>query len=74
METTPRPLPTVIPLDETQIVPVNRDLLERAASITGIENPAELVTFAVQLLAQANPDMDVLRELRGELPEFASDI
>jgi len=32
MDRTP---PTIIPLDETQIVPVDRDLLARSAGITG---------------------------------------
>jgi hypothetical protein len=64
--------PTVIPPDETQIVPVNRDLLARAAAITGRENPAELVRFALQMLAHVE-SIDVMRELRGELPGVEPD-
>jgi len=70
MDITP---PTIIPLDATQIVPVDRDLLARASAITGQQNPAELVRFALQMLAHVE-SIDVMRELRGELPSAEPDV
>jgi len=74
MDTVPDRPKAMIPSAETVDVPVNRRLLLRAAGNTGVENPAELVDVALQLLVQPDPSKEFARSKRGTMPDLEIDI
>jgi hypothetical protein len=74
MDSIPDHPQTVIPRAETVDVPVNRRLLLRAAGTTGVENPAELVDVALQLLVMPDPYAEFARAHRGSMPDLGIDI
>jgi len=74
MDSIPDRPQTILPDAETVDVPVNRLLLLRAAGTTGVENPAELVDVALQLLIMPDPYVEFVRARRGAFPGFDLDI
>nr|WP_294517144.1 hypothetical protein [uncultured Rhodopila sp.] len=55
-------------------VTVDREALHLAMERTGIDDPAELVAFAVGLLLAPDPSADFARATRGSMPGFDLDI
>nr|WP_294517137.1 hypothetical protein [uncultured Rhodopila sp.] len=55
-------------------VEVDQEALHLAMERTGIDDPAELVAFAVGLLLAPDPSADFARAARGSMPGFDLDI
>jgi hypothetical protein len=68
-----REVPDVIAKKVTS-VEVDCDALHLAMERTGIDDPAELVAFAVGLLLAPDPSADFARATRGSMPGFDLDI
>jgi hypothetical protein len=67
-QTEPRP-----ERETSQDVRVDAKLLRDAAEATGIQEPGELVRFALSLLLQPDPSGDVMRAARGSMPGLELD-
>ena len=46
-------------VEATIAVLVNQETLQRAMDVTGVENPTQLVEFALHLLADSDPSSDI---------------
>lgn len=55
-------------------VEVDQEALHLAMERTGIDDPAELVAFALGLLLAPDPSADFARSTRGSMPGFDLDI
>jgi hypothetical protein len=55
-------------------VEVDQETLHLAMERTGIDDPAELVAFAISLLLAPDPSADFARATRGSMPGFDLDI
>jgi hypothetical protein len=55
-------------------VAVDHETLELAMALTGIEDPTELVEFALRLLTAPDPAAAFARKSRGSLPGFDLDV
>ena len=55
-------------------VAVDREMLKLAMALTGIEDPTELVEFAMGLLTAPDPAAAFSRKSRGSLPGFDLDV
>ena len=66
---------TMIPPEKSVAsVPVDCDTLRLAMERTGLEDPAQVVAFALRLLTQADPSAEIAQAARGSLPELHLDI
>lgn len=55
-------------------VAVDPETLKLATERTGINDPVELVKFALRLLVDADPSADFARASRGTMPGFNLDV
>ena len=59
---------------EVTRVAVDRETLRLAVKRTGIQNPVELVEFALRLLVAADPSASFAQAMRGHLPGLDLDV